>query len=73
MPGAMSGRDLADLLLRERPDLKVLFGSGYSREHTGVGQDEHSSECYLSKPYDPKTLAHIVGTILSKSERDKII
>jgi CheY-like chemotaxis protein len=31
LPGGMSGRLLADEALRRRPDLKVLFASGYAR------------------------------------------
>ncbi len=31
MPGGMNGRELADQALRDRPDLKVLFTTGYTR------------------------------------------
>ena len=31
LPGGMNGRQLADEALRRRPDLKVLFTSGYAR------------------------------------------
>jgi len=73
MPGDLDGRDLADLLMRERPDLKVLFSSGYSRKRVGIGQEEHSSEYYLSKPYDLKSLGHLIGTILGEAERDESV
>jgi CheY-like chemotaxis protein len=31
MPGGMNGRELADQALRDRPDLRVLFTTGYTR------------------------------------------
>jgi DNA-binding response OmpR family regulator len=31
MPGGMNGRHLADEAVRRRPDLKVLFTTGYTR------------------------------------------
>ena len=31
MPGGMNGRQLADEAVRRRPDLKVLFTTGYTR------------------------------------------
>ena len=32
MPGGVSGRDLADRLQQDRPDLQVLFMSGYNAD-----------------------------------------
>jgi hypothetical protein len=31
LPGGLNGRQLADLVLRSRPDLEVLFTTGYAR------------------------------------------
>ena len=31
LPGGMNGRQLADEAMRRRPDLKVLFTTGYAR------------------------------------------
>ena len=35
MPGNMNGRELAENLWAERPDLKVIFTSGYSADIVG--------------------------------------
>jgi two-component system, cell cycle sensor histidine kinase and response regulator CckA len=56
MPG-MNGRDLATTLLALRPDLKVLFTSGYTADviaHHGV-LDE--GRMFVAKPYTADTLA----------------
>jgi CheY-like chemotaxis protein len=55
MPG-LNGRELAELLVRDRPRLKVLFISGYTDDdvlHRGVSSDEVA---LLTKPFTPDTL-----------------
>ena len=56
LPG-MNGRQLADRLAGERPGIKVLFTSGYTRDviaHRGVLD---ADVAYLAKPYSPEALA----------------
>jgi signal transduction histidine kinase len=58
MPG-MSGPELAQRLRAERPDLKVLFTSGYSRD--AVSQDFGMSDAaFIAKPYGLKELVAAV-------------
>ncbi len=51
MPGGMNGRQLADAALAQRPDLKILFTSGYTENvmlHRGrLDEGVH----FLGKPY----------------------
>jgi CheY-like chemotaxis protein len=64
MPGAMNGRELADAALQRRPDLKVLFTTGYSR--TAI-LDPHQADPKLQllrKPFSVNTLAMRVRGIL---------
>ncbi|HXK01931.1 MAG TPA: ATP-binding protein [Verrucomicrobiae bacterium] len=63
MPG-MTGKALADRLLLSRPEMKVLYISGYSGEviaHRGVLD---AGVSYLPKPFTPATLAAKVREVL---------
>jgi two-component system, cell cycle sensor histidine kinase and response regulator CckA len=62
LPGALSGRDLALTLLRERPTLPVLYMSGYS----GVWQDQSyfTASNFLPKPFPPHALRNAVKKAL---------
>jgi two-component system, cell cycle sensor histidine kinase and response regulator CckA len=63
MPG-MSGRELADTLLRERPDLRVLYMSGYTDDaisHHGVLDEDVA---LLEKPFAPDTLLRRIRAVL---------
>jgi PAS domain S-box-containing protein len=68
MPGGMNGRELADAAFKLRPDLPVLFTSGYTEDamvHHGrldVGMQ------LLNKPYSRKTLAAKVRTALARTD-----
>ena len=56
LPG-MNGRQLADRLAGQRPGIKVLYTSGYTRDviaHRGVLD---ADVAYLAKPYSPEALA----------------
>jgi signal transduction histidine kinase/ActR/RegA family two-component response regulator len=60
----MNGRKLADRLLKIRPDLKVLFMSGYTENaivHHGILD---SGIAYLQKPLLPEALARRVREVL---------
>lgn len=57
LPG-MNGRQVADTLTRERPDLKVLFASGYTHDSiVNKGVLEHNLH-FISKPFSAKDLAY---------------
>lgn len=63
---AMSGRELADRLLAERPGLRVLFVSGYTEHaivHHGVLEP---GVRFLAKPFTPSTLRQCVRAMLDK-------
>ena len=59
----MNGRDLAREAQKRRPDLKVLYATGYSR--TMVLQDRiESEEPLLTKPFTYEALASKVRQVL---------
>ena len=67
LPG-MTGKDLAERLQPARPDMKVLFASGYAENviaHRGV---INPGIRYLPKPYAPHELAVRVREVLDQSD-----
>ncbi len=66
MPGRLNGCELAEKLWLERPQLKVIFTSGYSAEVVGVDVIKRKGIQYLQKPYQPQKLALAIRECLDK-------
>jgi PAS domain S-box-containing protein len=64
MPDRVNGRELAERLWAERPDLKVIFTSGYSADVVGGDFVLRNGLNYLQKPYPPYKLALAVRDCL---------
>ncbi|MFB9952361.1 PAS domain S-box protein [Rhizobium puerariae] len=56
MPGGMTGDELANKVRAARPDIKVLFTSGYA-EPAIAGRELAQSGSWLKKPYTARELA----------------
>src|SRR6185503_10132268 len=69
MPEGMTGRDLAERLQKEKPDLKVLYSSGYSPDVVGGHFKLPENSFFLAKPYQPPTLAQAVRECLDNVVR----
>jgi PAS domain S-box-containing protein len=67
MPGGMTGYQLADELRADRPDLKILFTSGYTELAASNGSSARNDPL-LSKPYRKQDLGRAVRTALDASE-----
>lgn len=65
MPESISGRELAHTLIMEKPDLKVIFTSGYSAELIGTDFEHEKQHAFLAKPYLPDRLAQMVAAHLN--------
>lgn len=64
MPGGMNGKQLADAALALRPDLKVLFTSGYTEKGIVHNGRLDSGVQLLSKPYRRQELASKLRVVL---------
>ena len=60
----MSGRELADESLRRRPDLKVLYATGYARESVFHNHTLKTDANLLTKPYTLDDLALKMRVVL---------
>ena len=63
MPGGMTGHELAARLTDERPDLKVIYSSGYSASLFSEGQDLIPGRNFLPKPYDASSVVTMIRRV----------
>jgi CheY-like chemotaxis protein len=68
MPGAMSGRDLAEEAKRRRPKLKILFTSGYTASAAVHHGRLAPGTLLLAKPYRKTDLARMIRTALDEAQ-----
>jgi PAS domain S-box-containing protein len=66
MPGELSGRDLALALRAERPDLPVLYMSGYGADVLGSDELVADQAAFLAKPF---TVAALLDAVRGALER----
>jgi PAS domain S-box-containing protein len=64
MPHGMTGQDLFDRARAQRPDLKVLFTSGYSQSFIDARAGTGPPGPLISKPYRKERLAQAVRALL---------
>jgi CheY-like chemotaxis protein len=71
MPEGMTGRELAVQLKKRKPELKVIYSSGYSPDSNGreIGQGD---TVFLAKPYLPPQLARTVRQSLDAAPRNQV-
>jgi len=67
MPEGISGIDLAERLLDDRPDLKIIFTSGYNSNELNAELLTRSQTRFLQKPYTHATLARAVRECLDQN------
>ena len=66
MPDGVTGRELADRLRAQQPDLKVIFTSGYTMNLTHSGAELREGVNFLQKPYPIRALAKVVRDCLDR-------
>ncbi|QFY62756.1 PAS domain S-box protein (plasmid) [Rhizobium grahamii] len=65
MPGGMTGDEMATEAIKQRPDLRVLFTSGYS-EPALASKDVIPGAEWLRKPYTARELAGKIRELLDR-------
>jgi len=63
MPG-VGGLELADQILEQRPETRVLLVSGYSDQLTSAGGSIDARFAFLAKPFTPDVLLARIGELL---------
>jgi PAS domain S-box-containing protein len=64
MPNGITGRELSLRLLNERPNLPVIYASGYSMELTAPDFQPNERQIFLQKPYLTDQLVAMVRRCL---------
>lgn len=63
----LGGREAASLMRAVRPELPVIFTTGYSADNEALSKVVETGGALLQKPYDPKKLARRVRELLDHS------
>jgi FixJ family two-component response regulator len=67
----MSGRELADRLMRLRPEIKVLYMSGYTDESIVYQGVLDADTRFIQKPFEPEALARKVREVLDRERLER--
>ena len=67
----VSGRELAEQLTRKRPDMKVLYMSGYTDNAVVNSGLLHKEVAFLQKPFTPAALAQKVREVLESDGKTR--
>jgi len=68
MPEGVSGVELAEHLVTETPDLKVIFMSGYTSDNVSSELLQRTNASFIQKPYGTAELTKVVRDSLDKNK-----
>ena len=66
MPGGVSGREMGERMRADRPDLRIVYSSGYTEDVLGDLTSLRGAARMLDKPYDPAALVRVVRACLDE-------
>ncbi len=64
----LGGRQLSEMLNKERPEMKVLYMSGYTDDAVVRHGVLQSNVCFVQKPFTPDSLSRKVREVLDKAD-----
>jgi signal transduction histidine kinase/CheY-like chemotaxis protein/HAMP domain-containing protein len=67
MPEGVSGVELAECLLAEAPELKVVFMSGYTSDDISAELLERTNASFIQKPYSHAELTKVIRECLDRN------
>jgi two-component system cell cycle sensor histidine kinase/response regulator CckA len=67
LPGGMQGNELVRMVQDARPELPVLYMSGYTRDAIVHAGRLDEGVTFLEKPFTPENLTRMVGRVLEQS------
>jgi PAS domain S-box-containing protein len=73
MPGHFSGRDLAAAAVKVKPDLKILFTSGYAAGRLTKTELREFKAGFLSKPYSKSDLVDAICALVGGKGKNPIV
>ena len=73
MPGHFSGRDLAAAAVKVKPDLKILFTSGYAAGRLTKTELREFKAGFLSKPYSKSDLVDAICALVGGKGKTPIV
>lgn len=73
MPEGVSGTELAIRLREDRPDLKVVYTSGYAAEIFRGDVEFPESAVFVPKPYEGEDLLRTLRSVLDERVEDAVI
>ena len=68
LPGGVSGPEFVRVARRVRPDLKVVFMTGYSADTEGVADALASVNILLQKPFQRQDVARVLRDVLAPDD-----
>lgn len=71
MPGGMSGIDMAEKILVNRPLLPILLATGYTEQSNKDRLLDNENIVIISKPYDTQTLPSLVASMITSASNRK--
>ena len=69
MPGGMTGPQMMELIRKQRPEIPVLFASGYAEDALRERNGWLEGSKFIAKPYDMAELLTTVETLLEEGRR----